>query len=203
MDGFVAFCDAVRPSKVAKLSVAKCGIGPTSMTTLADAISDMAALSEVKLSFPNGKPLTLVKGMTEMKFSELGLKPIDVEFLATLITSFQRFTTTLNQLTVSSTAPNQIPYDYTANDYEGNWAEVDASGPKTYTLKGLQGEAEPNLDMSSLNLGIADLQLLSTVFTSFSDFTAALSEVNLCGADVKESDVAALRSAAPKVSFSW
>jgi hypothetical protein len=41
------------------------------------------------------------------------------------------------------------------------------------------------------------------VFTSFPEFIAALSEVNLRGAKVQESDVVALRSAAPNVSFDW
>jgi hypothetical protein len=31
----------------------------------------------------------------------------------------------------------------------------------------MQGGAEPNLDLSSMNLGSADLQLLSTLFTAF------------------------------------
>jgi hypothetical protein len=117
-------CEALKSSSISIISLAECGISVDGISTLAKVIPEMAALSEVKVSFPNGKPLTLVKGMTEMNFSKFELKPTDVEFLAIVITSFPKFTVTL-------------------------------------------------------------------------------SEVNLRGAKVQESDVVALRSAAPNVSFDW
>ena len=41
----------MRTSSVAKLSVSNCKLGPKAMLTLAPAISDMPALSQVNLSF--------------------------------------------------------------------------------------------------------------------------------------------------------
>jgi hypothetical protein len=114
---------------------------------------------------------------------------MDLKTLAADI-EFTPFSATLNSITISSTGSKHSPY-------------AKGSGPRTYTLEGLQGGADPNLDLSAKNLGSADVQFVSVVFTSFSKFSAALSEVNLHGAKVEESDIVALRSAAPNVSFSW
>ena len=77
--------------------------------------------------------------------------------------------TTLAKFTPGSAALNEITLDSTG----------DVKQPKAYTISGLQGGAEPSLDLSSLNFGPADVSFLATLFTSFRLFTPALSEVNL------------------------
>jgi hypothetical protein len=93
---------AMQSSTISKLSFAGCQMGTKGLIKLSDAISLSGALSEVKLSFPNGKPLTLVKGMTEINVSKLGLKPVDVEFLAIFMTLFWKFTGAVKNINLSS-----------------------------------------------------------------------------------------------------
>jgi hypothetical protein len=67
-----------------------------------------------------------------------------------------------------------------------NTITIDSTGPthdneplRTYTLNGLQGGADPNLDLSSRYFGPDDMQFLSMVFTSFPEFTAAIKLLNI------------------------
>jgi hypothetical protein len=89
-----------------------------------------------------------------LDISNIGLDPAGLAKLATSFTSSTSFSAAMNSLTVLST---------------GNMREQ-----KVYTLSGLQGGSEPILDLSSLNLGPADMQLLSTLFTTFPNFIAAV-----------------------------
>jgi hypothetical protein len=107
-----------------------------------------------------------------LDLSSLNLGPADLHLLSTLLTSFPEFTAAMNSLTISST---------------GNME-------KKYTLHGLQGEAEPNLDLSSLNLGPTDLQFLSTLLTSFPEFTAAMHSINVMKNLIGDDGLAALMS---------
>jgi hypothetical protein len=122
-------------------------------------------------------------GIKDLNLADIGMTVAGLTFLAADISEM----VALNKVTISSTG--------------SKLSGRRGSGPVTYTLEGLQGGADPNLDLSSKNLGPADLQFVSVVFTSFSKFSATLSEVDLSGANIKESDLVALRSAAPDVSF--
>jgi hypothetical protein len=85
------------------------------------------------------------------------------------------FSATIDEITLSSTGSQLVKL----NARKTNQAIVDASGPRTDSIKGLQGGAGPNLDLSAMNLGPADLQFLGAVFTSFSKFIAAIRLLNL------------------------
>jgi hypothetical protein len=99
------------------------------------------------------------------------LGPADLGFLFAVITSFSKFTAAINEITLSSTG--------SPTEFDDYGYVIKSTGPRTYTLKGLQGGADPNLDFASKNFGAADLQFLSMVFTSFPDFTATLSDLNM------------------------
>ena len=228
MDGFIAICEALKESSVSKLSLASCGLGPDALSTLANAMSDIAGaamnfldVSKNRIDADSARALlqaiqssklqTIVIGMkdpisisvggsdtvaamTALDYSNQDIGLGELMMISSLIIPFSA---ALDEITLSSTGSKLLVLHHTARFQ----AEVDASGPKTYNLKGLQGGADPNLNLSAMNLGPADLEFLCIVFTTFSKFTAALSEVDLSGANIKESDLVALRSAAPDVSF--
>jgi hypothetical protein len=157
-------------------------MGPTALSTLAKFIPDIAAVNSINvMKNPIGddglatlmvaikgtavKTITgLVEGQISIGYSNQELEPMDVKTLAADI-EFSQFSAALNEITLSSPG--------------SPLKTIASTGPRTYTLKGLQGGADPNVDLSSKNLGPADLQFLSTVFTSFPEFTAAMNSLNL------------------------
>jgi hypothetical protein len=115
----------------------------------------------------------ILKGASISKLN-LSSCQIETKGLSMLEDAISDMAATLNQLIVSSTGSKKIP------NRGHNKNESDASGPRTYTLKGLQGGADPILDLSSkFFLGPADLQFLSMVFTYFKEFTPAIRELNV------------------------
>jgi hypothetical protein len=200
--GWRAICQAFKGKTIETLVLSDIGAGPVAVSTLADAISDMASIRELNVLNNPGidaeHNLDLLEQLckmlikidpTRLQISGIGIGPDALKRLATLFTPGSEFTAaTLNKMTLSSTGSTYSEY-------------TPGTGPITYTLEGLQGGADPDLDLSSKNLSPADLQVVSVVFTAFPEFTAALSKVNLSGAFIEESDLVALRSAAPDVSF--
>ena len=166
IEGVSALGEAMRRSaSLAELSLSNCGIGPTGLTTLAKFITDSAAIrlldvSKNRFGDESIQVLsTAVKstGIENLNLADTGMTLASLTFLAADISEMAA----LNAITVSSTGSK---YDRRRK----------GSGPITYTLEGLQGGADPNLDLSSKNLGPADLEFVSVVFTSFSKFSAAV-----------------------------
>jgi hypothetical protein len=78
-----------------------------------------------------------------LDISGVGLGPAGLTLFSAVLAPETPFSATINAITMSSTGD---PYQ-----------------PMTYTLDGLQGGADPNLDLSSKDFGPADLQVLSMV----------------------------------------
>merc|ERR1711918_194029 len=110
--------------------------------------------------------------------SNLDFGPGEVLLISSLVIPFS---TALNTITLDSTG--------------------DMGHQEQYTINGLQGGAEPSLDLSARNFGPADVGFLATLMTSFKKFAAALSEVNLkANPAIQVAGVETLRDSQPSVS---
>ena len=172
--GFVALLEAMKTSAIAKLSISDCDIGPKGLMTSAPLISVIPALSEVNVSQNkcfgskgNGKATyspeykvihdidkdqsgwtAFCEALPGTKIEKLILSDIGIGPLGL---------TTLAKFTPDSPALNTITLDSTGDEKK----------QKKYTISGLQGGAEPSLDLSSLNFGPADVSFLATLMTTF------------------------------------
>jgi serine/threonine protein kinase len=255
MDGFVTFCDAIKPSKVAKLSLAACALGPDAMSTLATALSDIVGIRVLNLAsnkcfgmhseVPKWHATPGDPGYTEdgwnavceslkgtaiqkLDISDIGLTPSGLATFSNAMSVMPAMKnvnlssnkcfgqrkqgwneehdvdndqtgwhaiceafkgTAIETLVISDIGAGPVALyalaDAMSEIASMNSLTVSSTGQmghhqqKRYTLSGLQGGADPNLDLSSLNLGPADLHLLSTLLASFPNFNIAIKHVNL------------------------
>jgi hypothetical protein len=110
MSGFVALLDATKSSAVSKLSIADCAIGPKGLLASAPAMSDIAGLTDITIdstgNLKKQKKDTITGlqggGANSLDLSSLDFGPADLEFLATLLTSFRSFSAGLKEVNLST-----------------------------------------------------------------------------------------------------
>eukprot|EP01043_Picozoa_sp_COSAG02_P024776 COSAG02_NODE_1367_length_13033_cov_31.905900_5_plen_1427_part_01 len=182
--GVVALCDTLKTSFVTELSLAKCQLGPGSLGKLVEYVREAeAALTSLNcLHNPLGEGLQVIikafeetprlrtlcgleEGVEHIDWSKSGKRPIEVALLAANLKA-SRAAAALNSVTIDSTG---VPAEY---DYYNDL--VDGTGPKTYTLTA----SEEKIDVSSKNLGPADVALLS-IWLQRLEVSAALNSVTL------------------------
>jgi Ran GTPase-activating protein (RanGAP) involved in mRNA processing and transport len=209
--GWAMVCKALKGDQtIETLVLSDIGAGPVALSTLADAISDMAAMNFLDVSknsigadgasallnvIPDTKLQTIVIGksvsisvsgsdpelakMTSLDYSDQGFGLGELMIISSLVMPYTA--AALNHITVDSTGSEDLRAVHLVRFAH--------TGPRTYTLQGLQGDADPNLDLSSKNLGPADLQFLAIVITSFSKFTAAIDQITFDGNPITGSNV--------------
>jgi hypothetical protein len=134
----------------------------------------------------------IIEGQTSIDWSGQDLKPCDMKILAADI-EFTPFSAAIRLLNISG------------NKCFGNYCGYHATpGRSEYTEDGWTTICDALKCTQIETLDISDIGLTSSGLTTFSNAMSAiatLSEVNLSGATIEEGDLAALRSAAPNVSF--
>jgi hypothetical protein len=87
---------ALKSTGLEILNLAGTSISAGGLNILANAIVGFGAkVSEVRLSFPGGQPLNLIKGAKELSMSKLELLPSDIEFWTSVCALFKEFTPAL------------------------------------------------------------------------------------------------------------
>ena len=174
MTGFIALCGVL--GKLHEINMSDCGLGAASAGEFAKAVSDAdAAIVSINclqnnfgdeglstlLSAIKGTSVRSLCGLTEGQtiadFSGQNLGPFDCKIMAAE-SAFSGFIAAVNSLTVDSTGDMQRRN----------------GGPKTYTLTA----GDVSIDLSSKNLGSADIALL-TAWLQRPEVSAALSERTL------------------------
>eukprot|EP01048_Picozoa_sp_COSAG05_P015084 COSAG05_NODE_1776_length_4111_cov_87.186174_2_plen_817_part_00 len=178
LDGWIAMCSSLSNSSITSLNFSACELNPKSLTPLADAIKLTAALAWVSvLSNPIGIDgadalievfeqntnlrtlLGIEEGITEVNLSKKNVDPGQAKILASEMKA-GRAVAAVNSLTVDSTGDMQRRN----------------GGPKTYTLTA----GDVSIDLSSKNLGFADIALL-TAWLQRPEVNAAVKKINLSG----------------------
>jgi hypothetical protein len=182
-----ALFEALKACAIERLDISKVGLGPAGLTLfsagLAPGTPFSAAVNNLRL---DGNPITGSKYKYGRKDQEVEEYDCDLAGISALFEAIKMSSisilsladcdigvngiSTLAKFTPDSGALNAITISSTGSKYE-SWKK--GSGPRTYSLEGLQGGADPNLDLSSKNLGPADLQIVSAVVTSFRKCSAA------------------------------
>jgi Ran GTPase-activating protein (RanGAP) involved in mRNA processing and transport len=227
MDGFIAICESLKGSSVSKLSLAKCGLGPDAVSTLASAMSDIATalslvnlldnkissddINALQLAAPRLSGLVFSSGVVlvdkntpveKLDLSNCKLVPADMNILANTLAEGTPFSAALSQVNFSNNfflggRPANSREEY--NKYGNNLPPDLYLDEFRALLQGMQHCNIEKLQLVNVGMGPKGVSTLAEYITDM----AALSEVNLHGAKVEESDIVALRSAVPNVSFSW
>ena len=194
--GVTALCDTLKTSSVTELGLAKCRLGPGSLGKLAEYVRDAeAALTSINClanKFGDDELATLLtaiegtsvrslcgltEGQTTADFSGQNLGLIDMKIMAAEY-GFQGFIAVLNSVTVDSTGdPN-----------------YDNGGPKPYTLT----VGEDQMELSSKNLGPADVALVAAWLQRPEVSAVALTKIDIRSADIDEKFLADLKDVAPE-----